>query len=198
MVFHICLYAKDLGVCGHTFPVNEDNIIQLIARRIQELSQEEVLLFQKGIKDRFVHSYRSSKSLDSVKEATTKRTFYFDPTLVVKQDILDQKGTIIVKAGTSINPLELTSLTQDLLFLDATQAAHLKWAKNNTKKAKWILVRGQPFELEEKENRPIFFDQGGFLITKFNIKCIPARVSQDGLRLKIEEIPVREALCNQS
>jgi conjugal transfer pilus assembly protein TraW len=33
-----------------------------------------------------------------------------------------------------------------------------------------------------------YFDQGGKLIKKFGITQVPARVSQDGNRLKVEEL----------
>ena len=48
-----------------------------------------------------------------------------------------------------------------------------------------------PFKLEEQKNRPVYFDQNGFLIDKFKLEHIPARLSQDGLLLKIEEVSLQ-------
>jgi len=58
----------------------------------------------------------------------------------------------------------------------------------------WILVKGSPFELEEKKERPVYFDQGGALSEKFGIRSIPCRITQQGEKLLIEEIPLQKEL----
>ena len=50
------------------------------------------------------------------------------------------------------------------------------------------LIKGSYREWEKRYRRPIYFDQYGVLVKTFDIKNIPAQVSQDRDKLKIEEI----------
>ena len=51
-----------------------------------------------------------------------------------------------------------------------------------------ILVGGEPLKLMRQWKREIFYDQGGVLSRKFLLKQSPAIVSQEGKRLRIDEI----------
>lgn len=58
-----------------------------------------------------------------------------------------------------------------------------------------ILVGGRPFELQEElqadyQDIIVYFDQGGALTNKMGIKASPAIVSQEGLKLRIEEYKI--------
>ncbi|CUI18203.1 Type IV conjugative transfer system pilus assembly protein TraW (plasmid) [Candidatus Protochlamydia naegleriophila] len=185
------LFSKDLGVQGHVFQIGEENILEMIVRKSSSFSQDELLSIQNTIQKSIVQSCKESKALSHLTDASTKRVFYFDPTICMNQDIQDHEGAIIIKKGTCINPLSITSLAQTLIFFDATQESHLRWAKSQSE-AKWVLVKGKPLELEEFEKRPVFFDQFGYLTKKLGILRIPAKVTQEGLRLRIEEAPVKE------
>jgi conjugal transfer pilus assembly protein TraW len=106
------------------------------------------------------------------------------------QDIKDHKGQTIVKAGTVLNPLNHVSWGQPLLFLNGEDPAQITWAKRHAQTAKWILTQGKPLQLEEELQKRIYFDQGGKLIERFKIQQLPARVSQEKLRLLVEEIKI--------
>ena len=47
---------------------------------------------------------------------------------------------------------------------------------------------GSYLDLMRRWKRPVFFDQQGQLTDKLGIRHVPALVTQDGKRLKIEEI----------
>ena len=53
---------------------------------------------------------------------------------------------------------------------------------------KLILTKGAPLALMEELKAPVYFDQGGFLVKKLGIHHVPAIVTQEKLRLRIEEI----------
>lgn len=114
-----------------------------------------------------------------------------DLTFRVDRDIQDTKGTLIAKKGTMVNPLERIQLSSGLLFFDGSKESHLAWARQQTGDFKWILVDGKPIEIEEKEKRPVYFDQKGAYTSRFQIKNIPAKVIQKGKHLLIEEIALR-------
>lgn len=183
------LSIKDFGVQGQTFPIEEENLIDYIQDSIKSDSDD------KRIQEHYSQSFKNPEPVCGLSEAKKSTIHYFDPTIIAKTDIKDEEGKIVIPRRTAYNPLEYFSLSQDLLFFDGDQAEHIQWAKSLGKESKWILVKGKPFELEEKENRPVFFDQGGLLVQKLSIKTIPARVTQEGRLLKIESMPIKESTC---
>ena len=105
-----------------------------------------------------------------------------------KTDIKDQAGNIVITAGTSVNPLEKISWGEELIFIDGDDQQQINWAKS--KIGKLVLIKGSPVELTQKLNKPVFFDQGGVLTTRFKIKAVPATIEQDGKLLKISEVKI--------
>lgn len=186
------LNAKDLGVYGSTSSISEEDLIQFIKERIKTFSEEERQQFMQAMQNYFVSELKKPMEVKGIRKAKKYSVIYFDPSICVDQDIFNHKGQIVVKKGTIVNPLSQASLDQDLLFFDATDIEQLAWAESLSSSSKWILVKGQPMQLEEDLNRPIYFDQGGILTKKFGINQIPAHVSQEGMKLKIEFIPVGE------
>jgi conjugal transfer pilus assembly protein TraW len=55
-------------------------------------------------------------------------------------------------------------------------------------KVKVILTGGSYLELMRRWQRPVYFDQQGKLVARLGIRQVPALVSQDGRRLRIDEI----------
>lgn len=183
------LFSKDFGIQGELFPIAEQNLIIVLQQKMnQRLSEEDFSSFFSPIKEKAKHP----RSPLVPPNATARKTHYYDPTLILSQPITDKTGAILFPKGTKVNPLEHIQLINGLLFLDGSNPSHLEWARSQKDSFKWILVSGNPFELEEQENRPVYFDQQGLSVEKFQIGHIPALVTQDGLLLKIEEIPSQE------
>ena len=57
-------------------------------------------------------------------------------------------------------------------------------------KVKPILVAGSYLDLMKVWQLSVYFDQQGVLTTKFGITQVPALVSQEGMRLRIDEFKV--------
>lgn len=188
------LEAKDLGIQGHVFPIEEESLLEWLKTKTQSLSKEEIEAVQQKLQKHYVSSFREPHSVQNLSNAKIYRVSYVDPTLCADQDIKNHEGQIIVRKGSCINPLDNIEQLDDLLFFDANNPQHLEWARAQSK-AKWVLTHGRPMELEELEGRAVFFDQSGFLVERFGLKHLPAKVSKDGLRLKVEEIPIGRALC---
>ncbi len=186
MLFCSSLEARDLGVHGHRFPVQERSLVEVIRERSKSTHSEET-------KRRFTQIFQEPKPLQ-IGEAEVYRTWLFDPSVEAQEDVLDEHGEVVIPKGTKINPLSERSLTRALLFLDGSRPSHIKWARQQ--EGKWILVKGKPMELENTEGTPVYFDQFGLLTKKFSILRVPARVFQEGDRLRIEEIPIdEEGMC---
>ena len=122
--------------------------------------------------------------------AVAPRSWIYDPTITVGQDLRDARGVVLVAAGTRVNPLDTVGLRQRLIFLNADDPAQLKWALANSTQldAKLMLVGGSPFASMKSAQRRFFFDQSGTLTTKLGIRAVPAVVEQAGRQLRIREI----------
>ena len=135
------------------------------------------------------------KPVEGITNAQKGRIFYYDPTYVVKEDLKDHQGRIFYKKGTRINPLETVSLSQSLLFFDGDDADQVVFAKeklNQEISIKLILTKGAPLALSEEWKAPVYFDQSGRLIQQLGIHHVPAIVTQEALRLRIEEITLKK------
>ena len=101
---------------------------------------------------------------------------------------------MLFPAGTRKNPLEIVSLSKHLLFFDARDARQVRQARalmaNYQGRVKPILTGGSYLELMKSWRVPVFYDQLGILTRRFGITQVPALVSQDGLRLRVDEMEI--------
>jgi len=182
-----CLEAKDFGILGETFCIQEESILSFFQRQLSaKFSPAAYQQLLKNTAERAKYPISPAVPADAIQSAV----YYYDPSFIAQETITDSLGTTLVTKGTLINPLQTVRLSSGLLFFDGNNPTHINWARKQQGNYKWILVQGSPFELEKQENRPIYFDQNGFSAHKFQLTHIPARITQEGLRLKIEEIPV--------
>ena len=97
--------------------------------------------------------------------------------------------------GRSTACAEPRPLSKHLLFFDARDPGQVTRARELIEhyqgKVKPILVGGSYLDLMKRWNKPVFYDQDGTLVRKFGIVAVPAIVSQEGQRLRIDEVPVR-------
>ena len=186
-----CSLARDLGVHGVLFPIEEEDPIQLIQQKLKvieengELERHNHILQKKG-----KAAVERPKPVEGITRTTQGRVFYYDPTYVVKADLVDHQGHVFYKKGTKINPLETVSLSQNLLFFDGDDEEQKNFAKEKLHQGplKLILIKGAPLALSEELKVPVYFDQQGVLTKKFGITQVPAVVAQEKTRLRIEEV----------
>lgn len=184
------LSIHDHGTHGHTFPIEEEDLIEYLQKRMESLSLAEIGKINHSLRANYEKHLLEPAPVPNLSRAREYAIHYYDPTVVAKQEIRDGQGNIIVKKGSSYNPLNDHSLKEELLFFDGSDSLHVAWAKSLGEETKWILTSGRPLEIEEQEKRPVYFDQNGLLTQKLKIATIPARVTQEDNRLKIETIPV--------
>lgn len=186
--------AKDYGQHGTLWPVIEPDLLQQIEARLKHLEATgETARLNERLKQRTIARVNRPEPVTGITEAVTLRSWQFDPTISAERDIADDKGRIIIAAGTRVNPLDTVSLRAPLVFLDGDDPAQLAWASARYGKtnAKLILVRGAPLALMKARQRRFYFDQGGTLVTHFGIRAVPAVVEQQGRLLRITETPVK-------
>ena len=187
--------ARDLGRVGPTYPIAEPDLleeIQTVLKRKQASGELDRL--QQQAQRRVMRSIESPAPVAGVLRTTAGRTHYFDPSITVQQAITDGQGRVIVAAGTRANPLDTVTLTRQMLFFDARDAAQLQLARAKLDelgdRLKPVLVAGSYMDLMRAWQVPVYFDQDGTLVRRLGIAQVPALVVQDGKRLRIDELMV--------
>lgn len=185
--------AQDLGQVGAVFEITEPCLLTTIQKRLQAFQQTGKLdVLQKEFEGRVRRSLERPRPVAGLAKAWEKKTRSFDPSLTLRSDLKDRGGRVFARAGQRINPLQYVSFGADVLFFDGDDPEQVAWAQREPASSGWVLVKGAPFELQNQVGRPVYFDQGGILAKKFDLQAVPTRVRQEGLVLRIEEVPPQE------
>jgi len=178
--------SKDLGVYGEVFPIKENSLIDVLLKKMKTAQQSGLLEdLQKKLQEQTKTQLDESFERREAPRATQYRAFLYDPTLKLGSDLKDHQGKVFAKKGDTFNPLDQISWGDPLIFVDGHDLDQVQWAL--PQKGKILLVRGHPIKQEELSKRPIYFDQQRLLSSKFKIKAYPAKVSQKGRVLLVEE-----------
>ncbi len=185
--------AKDLGVLGETWRIAEADLLDRIELEIAELERSgERARLDEEAKARARERLEAPEPVPGIQPALAPRTWLYDPAIVVQENIVGPDGTAIAAAGTRIEPLAHRPLMQRLLFIDGTRAAEVEWALAQVAPTTIVLLAGRPFDLARSHGRAFYFDQSGALTERFGLKFTPTRIRQEGLKLRIAEIPLDE------
>ena len=191
---------KDLGVYGQVFPIDEHSLLEAIRGKLQALAETGALeRHQRAILGQAIKKLKKPAPVPGISKTTQPRSFAYDPSVTVPYDLKDHKGEVFHRKGTRINPLDTHAFRCPFLFVDGEDETQVAWAIRQHQaapakaKPKIILVQGAPFDMSQKLNLPVYFDQAGVLVRKFGITQVPARVSQQNRKLVIEEVnPCRQ------
>jgi conjugal transfer pilus assembly protein TraW len=196
----LCLFAipafslaSDLGVVGPTYQIAERDLIEVMKGKFLQMEKSgDLAKLQSSYQKQIVSAVEKPKPVPGISNTETARTFYVDPTWTLDRNVVDEKGQVLFPAGTRVNPLEYARLTQTLLFFDQRERSQVAFAKRFLTEAKArvkpILVGGEPMKLMRQWKREVFYDQGGVLSRKFLLQQVPALITQDGNRLRVDEI----------
>jgi len=188
-----CAHARDLGVIGPVYAIAEPSLIEVIQAKLREMQANGGLArLQRESQVRIRREVEQPTPVAGITKTIRARTFHFDPSIEVPHPILDADGRVIVAPGTRINPLDTVSLSRALLFIDARDTAQLDRAQRllgeRKGQVKLILTGGSYLDLMRRWKLPVFYDQQGHLTTQLGIRHVPALVTQDGNRLRIDEL----------
>ncbi|MBU0744901.1 MAG: type-F conjugative transfer system protein TraW [Gammaproteobacteria bacterium] len=188
--------AKNLGVWGAMFPIAEQDIKEFIYKRLNQMQQNGEL---EKIKKKFIRNVKNHTlrpaPVSGLTTTDRPKTFYYDPIYILDKNIEDEKGKIIAKAGTTINPLDTIKLHSVLFFLNADDKRQIAWALENVKKhdyVKYILVQGNIKDAGKVLSDRIYFDQHGIITRKLGVMHIPCVVKQEGKKLQVQEISLKK------
>lgn len=188
----VAINAKNLGQVGQTYKIAEHDILDFIQKKLHELEQNgEINRINNRLADIAKKQADRPRPVIGVSRTKIYKKWDYDPSVKIPYDIKDIYGNIIAYTGTIINPLSIFSLKKALIFYNGDDKDQVSWAIRTDKKLefkdKLILVQGSISAQAQKFQRNIFFDQQGRLVQKFNIRHVPAIVTQKGMHLKIEE-----------
>lgn len=193
LLLSLAARAQDLGVIGPVYPIAEPSLLEVILTRLRDAEATGVLArLQRDAQARAKNQIEQPAAIVKLTKTTKARSFFYDPSIVVPYAITDADGKVIVTPGTRVNPLDTVSLSKRLLFIDARDAAQIGRARGiidaHGGKVKVILTGGSYLELMRHWKQPVFYDQQGQLTDQLGIRHVPALVTQEGRRLRIDEI----------
>ena len=185
--------AVDLGTIGPTYEIAEPHLLAFIEQRLREKERSgELQRLAEAARARGIDTVRQPPPVEGLRTTERPRTFYVDPRFTLDRNITDPQGRLMFAAGTRKNPLEVVSLSRHLLFFDARDPRQVKHARELSGRyagrIKPILTGGSYLDLMKTWRVPVYYDQAGTLTRRFGIRQVPALVSQDGLRLRIDEL----------
>mgnify|MGYP001604686895 CR=1 FL=1 len=185
--------AIDLGALGPTYGIGEPHLLNFIEQRLRDKERTgELQRLIEQAQTRGTDAVTRPQPIPGLRVTETARTFYFDPSFTLDRNIIDGQGHLLFAAGLRKNPLEVVSLSKHLLFFDARDRRQVARARDLITrydgKVKPILTGGSYLDLMRAWRMPVYYDQQGTLTRRFGIQQVPAIVSQEGARLRIDEV----------
>ncbi len=110
---------------------------------------------------------------------------------VFSEDVVDEQGRVVAKAGVVYNPFNYIALSKSLVFIDARDEKQVSIAARYLEENplnRVVLVGGSWRELQDRWKVKIYYDQHGKLTQHFGIKRVPAVLSQDGMKIRVDEV----------
>ena len=185
--------ARDYGQQGTVYPIVEQDFLKEIMAKLGVMEKNGKLAkFQNGVKKQMVDSVNKPKPVAGITTTKFAKSWLFDPSVFLNHDLADQNGRVFYKAGSKVNPLDHLSLTRTIIFIDGDDEMQVRWAIKQDKlkknKTKIILVKGAIIDLMKQTKTRLYFDQNGTLTKKFSIEHTPAKIEQEGKKLRISEV----------
>lgn len=185
------VFAKDFGQKGKVYPIVEVNLLEHIYKKLNKYNSEgRIDELQKEFAEKVKKSIERPSG-NNIPSAIKNRTWTYDPSLELTQNIYNDKSEVIARSGDKVNPLQHVTLTKELIFINADIEKQINFAKkkiNQNQANKIILVNGSISDTNQKLNKGVYFDQEAKLIQRFGISRTPAVVKQEGTVLRVSEV----------
>lgn len=186
--------AKDYGVIGTTYPIAERDMIEFMQDRMrQKVESGEVAATQKQMVDRAKKMVARPQGI-KLPRAQVNKSIEMGVSYTLPNNIMDSAGKILFLAGTTINPLEVKSLTKSFCFVDGDDEEQVNWLKKNCAdpaRYRVVLVNGNFLDVSARLGRRLYFDQRSYLTQRFGLQALPTIISQKGTVLNVEEIAIK-------
>ena len=194
--------AEDLGRKGSTYQPDPDAREEFkdVIRRKQRSGELDA--FWKSYRDKTIAAIKHPAPLD-VKSDYRPHSEFNPVRFVVSSDYKDERGNVVVRRGTVIEPLKIQPLTSGLIFVDGRDPAQVNYAiaRSRTAPMKIVLTAGSAYDLRVKyqhagpregEGIPFYFDQRKMIINTLrmlysvDVASVPAVMTQTGSGVTLE------------
>jgi conjugal transfer pilus assembly protein TraW len=183
----------DLGVLGPVKPVTEPDLIAELHRRLAALNLDK-------LREQALARYWQRVAFETLPVAAEPRTRAIDPTITAPRDLRSADGTLLVRAGETLNPLDRLPFTQRLVVFDASDARQLATAKRLGRDAGERRVLYLATQLERSRGWEGLasvedaLDAPVYLLTpdvrqRFALERVPAFVEARGRTFVVAEVP---------
>ena len=197
--------AKDLGVHGQVWEIEEKDIVSYIKSQITEEKAEQI---QKDFISKSKKHINRPKPFGGITKTLESKIHYYNPEITLTKDVADQTGKVLYNKGTKVNPLDHQTFTRQLLFIDGDDKKQVEFAVSKYHQIgedlKIVLINGSPIELMKKYNPQkgnipsnnnlqiirFYFDQEGYLSQTFGIETVPTLVKKEGRLMRVGAIVV--------
>lgn len=190
--------AVNLGTWGDVWEIKEQNFLSVIHERLTDyLADKSEDELREELRKRVIQSAMRPPPVEGVHRGKETRMRLFDPAITVAKDMADHEGNIFARKGQRISPFDaIPVFNQTLYFIDGDDPEQVEWMKQQEPKtpvSKIILVNGNIRDTTESLDLRVYFDQGGSLSRRFEIKQVPAIVEQEPGKpmLRITEVGLR-------
>ena len=187
----------DLGVLGPVKAVIEPDLIAELQRRLAALDLET-------LREQAFERYWQRVSFEDLPVALEHRTRTIDPTITAPREIHTADGTLLVRAGETVNPLERLPFTQRLVVFDASDERQVATAKRLGREAGERRVTYLATRLERRlgweglASVEDTLDAPVYLLTpdvraRFALERVPAFVEARGKVFLVAEVPPEDS-----
>ena len=182
------VFGKDLGIWGKLYEIREPDMLSYIknkTRRIdmETLRKETISRIEK------THHALSLVSLN-VPNATEQRVRYVDPSVKISSPVYDLSGREIFSAG-MVNPLDYMSLSKDILVLREDQIQTTLAEMGGERKNLILILTDGDVERSSLQAGQSVYRANRFILQRLQIEKVPSLVTQDGQKLRVQEIVVK-------
>ncbi|MBK5969337.1 conjugal transfer pilus assembly protein TraW [Thiorhodovibrio litoralis] len=182
----------DLGVRGPIREIAEQDILELIHQRLARLDFET-------LGERAVARAFDRLPFEPLPAAGEDRERWIDPTITAGADVHLPDGTLLVRAGDSVNPLDKLPFTQRLVIFDASDSrqvafAHSLASEASDKPTTFLLTGAHRKGGWNALTRVMeLLDRRVFLLTpemreRFALDRVPAIIEAVGRQFRVREV----------
>ena len=171
------------------YPILERDLEAVIRERIQ---QADWNVLQRQLETQVRDKLKSGPGI-ALPPATTSRVFSVDPTVQFDKDVKREDATtVLIKAGTHVNPLTQVTLRQRFIVIDGRKLEHVAFAKQQVQQygAAWVkvMLTAGDFEVVSKAIQDRVYWVLPEIVTRFKLEHVPSVITQNGPMLHVEEI----------
>lgn len=109
--------AEDLGKISQSYKIAENDLAEVFKMRVAKAVQNGTWAKEMDKQAKKIQAYVDNPTGMSLPTVRNYSARYFDPSITLDQDIVDQNNQVIVPKGTRVNPLTGLVITKRYVFL---------------------------------------------------------------------------------